>query len=67
MNFLTMILKYFLCFLNFMKMKVTDIGGSVYVRLPLDWIREHQIHEIGIIRMRETDDGSLVISPEVKR
>ena len=46
-----------------MKMKVTDIGGSVYVRLPLDWIREHQIHEIGIIRMRETDDGSLVISP----
>ena len=47
-----------------MKMKVTDIGGSVYVRLPLDWAREHHIRETGTIRMKESDDGSLVISPE---
>ena len=46
-----------------MNLKIQNLGGSVYVRLPLDWIREHQIRETGIIRMRETDDGSLLISP----
>ena len=49
-----------------MKEKIQNLGGSVYVRLPLDWIREHRILEIGIIQIRESDDGSLVISPEVR-
>ena len=56
--------KYFSTLFSFMKEKIQNLGGSVYVRLPLDWIREHRIREIGIIQIRESDDGSLVISPE---
>lgn len=46
-----------------MKLKVQNLGGSLYVRLPLDWIREHRIREIGSVQMRENDQGSLVVSP----
>lgn len=50
-----------------MKLKVQNVGGSLFIRLPLDWIREHRIREIGTVQIREDDRGSLVLSAQEAR
>ena len=46
-----------------MKVKITPIGATVFVRLPLDWKREKNLRKGSFVDVRENDDGNLVISP----
>ena len=67
MNFFMTILKYFSILFIFMKMKLQKIGSSVFVRLPLDYVRLYKLREVGMVNLKEDNDGNLVISPlEVK-
>ena len=45
-----------------MQMKVQKIGSSVFVRLPLDYVRLYNLREVGIVNLKENNDGDLVIS-----
>jgi antitoxin component of MazEF toxin-antitoxin module len=62
MKFLTTIFKNFSTLFNFMQMKVQKIGSSVFVRLPLDFVRYYNLREVGFVNLKENDDGDLVIS-----
>ncbi len=45
-----------------MQMKVQKIGSSVFIRLPLDFVRFYNLREVGMVNLKENDDGDLVIS-----
>lgn len=45
-----------------MKMKTQKIGSSVFVRLPLDYVRLYHLRETGMVDLKENADGDLVIS-----
>lgn len=46
-----------------MKMKLQKIGSSVFVRLPLDYVRAYNLREVRMINLKEDEHGNLVISP----
>lgn len=48
-----------------MKVKITPIGGTVLVRIPLDWKREKNLKKGDFVNIREDSEGNLVISAGV--
>lgn len=48
-----------------MKVKVTTVSTTCYVRLPLDWRREKGIMHGDFVEVKENDRGDLVISAKV--
>lgn len=46
-----------------MKVKITPIGATVFVRLPLDWKRQMNLKKDSFVDVRENAEGNLVISP----
>ena len=63
MNIPVVIIKYFSNLLDSMKMKLQKIGSSVFVRLPLDYVRAYNLREVRMINLKEDEHGNLVISP----
>jgi bifunctional DNA-binding transcriptional regulator/antitoxin component of YhaV-PrlF toxin-antitoxin module len=47
-----------------MKVKITKVSTTCYVRLPLDWRREKGIKTGDFVNLRENENGDLVISTE---
>ena len=58
--------KYFSTLFNFMKVRLQKIGSTMYVRLPLDYVRLYNLREVQAVDLKEDENGSLVISPEVR-
>ena len=46
------------------KQKCVKIGDSYYIVLAAKWRQEHGIGDKSTVRVFETEDGKLVISPE---
>ena len=44
------------------RIKITSIGGTVLVRIPLDWKREKNLKKGDFVNVTEDQDGNLVIS-----
>ena len=38
----------------------------MYVRLPLDFVRLYKLRDVQAVDLKEDENGSLVISPEVR-
>ena len=38
----------------------------MYVRLPLDFVRLYNLRDVQMVDLKEDENGSLVISPEVR-
>jgi hypothetical protein len=49
-----------------MRIKIYDISGTTVVRLPREYVRDHEIRETGFVNVREDENGNLILSPEVK-
>jgi antitoxin component of MazEF toxin-antitoxin module len=49
-----------------MKIKIYEISGTTVVRLPRDYVKDHEIRKTGYVHVRENEDGDLIISPEVR-
>ena len=60
------IIKYFSGLFNFMKVRLQKIGSTMYVRLPLDFVRLYKLRDVQAVDLKEDENGSLVISAEVR-
>jgi antitoxin component of MazEF toxin-antitoxin module len=49
-----------------MKVRLQKIGSTMYVRLPLDYVRLYNLREVQMVDLKEDENGSLVISAEVR-
>ena len=49
-----------------MRIKIYEISGTTVVRLPRDYVIDHQIRKTGYVNIREDEHGNLILSPEVK-
>jgi antitoxin component of MazEF toxin-antitoxin module len=49
-----------------MRINVYRISGTVVVRLPRDYVKEHEIKKTGFVNVREDEHGNLILTPEVK-
>ena len=49
-----------------MKVKVYAIHGTTVLRLPRDYVKDHEIRKTGFVNVREDENGNLILSPEVK-
>ena len=49
-----------------MKIHVYQISGTVVLRLPREYVRDHEIKKTGFVNVREDEHGNLILSPEVK-
>lgn len=45
-----------------MQIKTQKIGSSVFVRLPLDYVRLYHLKENKMVDLKENENGDLVIS-----
>ena len=48
-----------------MKIKIYEMAGTTAIRLPADYVRDHQIRKTGFMHVREDEHGNLILSPEV--
>ena len=48
-----------------MKVKVYEMHNTTVLRLPYDYVKEHQIREKGYVNIREDEHGNLILTPEV--
>lgn len=49
-----------------MRIKIYQISGTIVVRLPRDYAKQHEIKKTGFVNVREDENGNLILSPEVK-
>ena len=49
-----------------MRIKVYELSGTTVVRLPRDYVKDHQIRKTGFVNVREDESGNLILSPEVR-
>lgn len=47
-----------------MKVGIYDISGTIVVRIPRDYAKDHQLKKIRFVNMREDEQGNLIITPE---
>lgn len=48
-----------------MKIKIYEMAGTTALRLPAEYVKDHQIRKTGYVNVREDENGNLIISPEV--
>ena len=48
-----------------MKVKVYEMHKTTVLRLPYDYVKEHDIRKTGYVNIREDEHGNLILSPEV--
>jgi hypothetical protein len=49
-----------------MKINIYTISGTVVIRLPRDYVKDHEIRKTGFMNVREDENGNLILSPEVR-
>ena len=49
-----------------MRIKIYEISGTTVVRLPRDYVKDHEIRKTGFVNIREDENGNLILSPEVR-
>ena len=49
-----------------MRLKIYKIHGTTVIRLPYDYVRQHEIRKAGFVNIREDEEGNLILTPEVK-
>lgn len=48
-----------------MKMHLYEISGTIVVRLPREYVKDHNLKETRTVNLREDEHGNLIISPGV--
>lgn len=48
-----------------MRINIYEISGTVVVRMPRDYVKDHAIKKSGYVNLREDEHGNLIISPGV--
>ena len=49
-----------------MRLKIYKIHGTTVVRLPFNYVEEHEIRKTGYVNIREDENGNLILTPEVE-
>lgn len=49
-----------------MRVKVYEMHGTTVLRLPHDYVKEHEIRKTGFVNIREDENGNLILTPEVQ-
>ena len=49
-----------------MRIKVYELSGTTVLRLPIDYVKQHEIRKTGFMNVREDKSGNLILTPEVR-
>ena len=49
-----------------MRIKIYQISGTTVLRLPRDYVKQHEIRKTGFVNIREDENGNLILTPEVR-